>query len=181
MKVIIESPFKNSDKKILSENLIYLNMVARQLATKNNLSPLFFHGFYTHFLNDHCDTERALGLNLSFMHHKGIDTRIITVDRGISKGMILGMETGLKHGGSPSFFSFDPDLNSLFVKLNKSKDATEIWESGLDLYNKNVSQININDFGDRTNYRMSTSLLREEVISIMFPIFQQLSKHMKTK
>lgn len=180
MKVIIESPFANKNPFILSENLIYLNCVARHLTKEENLNPLFFHSYYTQFLNDLVDEERKIGLDSSFKFHDEINDRVITIDRGISKGMILGMMRGLENGATPIFFSLDKEnsnLQQLLRDINSIKDPAVRWKTGMMKLEKIINGKAKNEFGDLTNYREHNSSLRDEVCKILGRFFNPLIEH----
>lgn len=180
MKVVIESPFANENPFLLSENLIYLNCVARYLTKEENLTPLFFHSYYTQFLDDMNEEERNIGLNSSFEFHDEIKVRIITIDRGISKGMRLGMLRGIENGASPVFFSLDKENSSLqeiLNQINAIEDPLTRWETGLKKLERITSREPKNDFGDLTDYREYSSTLRTEVCNVLERFFTPLTKH----
>ena len=103
-KVILESPFANEDTQKFNDNYFYLCVAARKIMIEKDDAPLFFHALYTQFLNDDVQAERNLGLYKSFEYHSGADNKTYAIDRGISKGMILGAEDALKKGMDIKFF-----------------------------------------------------------------------------
>ncbi|ELP5898526.1 hypothetical protein QTV49_000400 [Vibrio vulnificus] len=180
MKVVIESPFANKNPFLLSENLIYLNCVARYLTKEEKLTPLFFHSYYTQFLDDMNEEERNIGLNSSFEFHDEIKVRIITIDRGISTGMRLGMLRGIENGATPVFFSLDKENSSLqetLNQINSIEDPLTRWETGLKELERITRGEPKNDFGDLTGYREYSSTLRTEVCNVLERFFTPLSQH----
>ncbi|MCY9866105.1 hypothetical protein OTK49_26570 [Vibrio coralliirubri] len=183
MEVIIESPFANESPTLLSENLLYLNAVARKVTVEDQMNPLFFHSYYTQFLDDNNQRERNNGLQSSFEFHDDIMPRLITIDRGISTGMKLGMERGLTHGAHPVFISLDSniEIQNALSEINSISDPKEKWEFGLKLIKKILPQEPINEYGDLTNYREIRNDLLEEVSTIIHRFFAPLVKHIEQK
>lgn len=177
MRVIVESPFKAETKKLGLENLIYANMVARHLTLKCNYSPLFFHTFYTQFLDDDNAEERLTGLEASFTHHDYINKRIVTLDRGITEGMKKGVENGLEIGCMPVLFSLSTDkgLQKAVRHLNETSCPIKRWEQ-IQGFCSDLKRVD--DLGNFTNYSEERRDLREEVCSILgshlLPMLQHL-------
>ncbi|CAM0014495.1 hypothetical protein VPHK379_0084 [Vibrio phage K379] len=166
MRVILETPFKSEDGQIFFENIVYANMVARYLTVNMSYSPLFFHTFYTQFLDDNLESERELGLKASFEHHEQIGTRVIAIDRGISKGMKLGAEHGLESGCMPLLFSISKDrgLQKAIGYINKIPCPIKRWEQIEDFCE---GWKPVGDTGELTSYVEDRQELREEVLGIM--------------
>lgn len=183
MKVIIESPFANPVSALLSENILYLNAVARKVTVEDKMNPLFFHSYYTQFLDDNNDDERWNGLLSSFEFHDEIMPRYITIDRGISKGMKLGMERGLERGAYPVFISLDNNENiqKTLSDLNAIEDPSEKWHKGLDVVSKILPNEPINEYGDYTNYREVRANLLTEVSEIIHRFFAPLVSHIESR
>lgn len=178
MRVIVESPFKNDDPKVFCENIIYTNMVARHLTLKCNYSPLFFHTFYTQFLNDNDPEERNTGLTASFTHHDYITKRIVAVDRGISEGMKKGVENGLEIGCMPVLFSLslDKGLQKAIRHINEISCPMKRWEQIQDFCS---GWATVNELGSFTSYAEERKDLREAVCNTLKDTFSPLIEHLK--
>lgn len=177
MRVILESPFKSNDPKIFFENMLYVNMVARHLTIEKGMCPLFFHTFYTQFLDDSNDNERALGLDASFHHHDRINTRIIAVDRGLSSGMKLGTEYGLEIGCMPVLFSLSESesIQSWVRDINENPCPIGRWKQ-IEAFCEELKPVD--DLGNYTDYAASNLELREEVCDILKRTFAPLNEHL---
>lgn len=118
MNIILETPFKNENKQIFVDNYLYTNAVARKLMKEDNVSSLFFHTFYTQFLNDNDPSERDLGLKSSFNYHSGADCKVYAIDRGLSNGMILGAKDAIMKNIEINFYSVVYKDRSIIEELN---------------------------------------------------------------
>lgn len=80
-KVIIESPYAGRRKR----NLAYLKGVLRYVTMYEHKAPFASHLFFTQFLDDDVEAERALGIEAGFWL---IDApREFWIDLGMSPGM----------------------------------------------------------------------------------------------
>lgn len=182
MKVIIESPFRNDVDSLRSENLIYLNCVARLLSVDDNYNPLFFHSFYTQFLDDNDAFERDLGLNLSFEHHIDSEKRIVAVDRGITSGMVAGTKFGIKKGMDFSIYTACPIESETFAevaRINNIEDPLKRLEEAEKSFSINMPIIN--EFGDITPYREEIEATRQQVLEIINRFFTPLSQYVQSE
>lgn len=179
MKVIVESPFKNPIEKERNNNLIYLNVVARKLSLSNIYNPLFFHSFYTQFLDDNNDSEREKGLTLSFEHHSDSDAKIVTIDRGISQGMVYGALDALSKGMEIQFFTLcdnsTPESKAIrdkIDKINSIQIMEDRWSAGV----KFVEELKLKSTSpnELTNYRVCAENDWSEVERIMLEFFAPL-------
>lgn len=182
MKVIVESPFRNDVDSIRSENLIYLNCVARILALRYGYNPLFFHSFYTQFLDDDNSDQRDLGLNLSFEHHIDSEKRIVAIDRGITTGMAIGTKFGIGKGMDFSIFTVCPagtDTAKEVDRINSIQDPIKRLEEAERVFSINMPKLN--DFGDITPYRSEINEVRREVLEIINRFFSPLSQYVQSE
>lgn len=98
-RVIIESPFANSDPKEVEENLRYLRLIMRACLL-NGEAPFASHGLYTlpGVLSDTLTQERRLGIEAGLEWGEAADKTVVYTDRGVSDGMRLGMERAEQQG-----------------------------------------------------------------------------------
>ncbi|MGD1524121.1 hypothetical protein [Vibrio owensii] len=177
--VIIESPFANKDTVKRNENILYVNAVARNISiiTKGKLNPLFFHTFYTQFLCDDNSYERDLGLEMSFVYHDLADLKLITIDRGISGGMVEGVKTALLNGKEIQFFTLC-EPSSEYAKavedINQISDPKTRWEAGL-AYVSSLEEIN--PLGDLTTFRKDSVKLYKAVAENISNFFNPLGNY----
>lgn len=132
-KIILESPFANDNKQKFNDNYFYLCVAARKMMIDDDNAPLFFHALYTQFLHDNVKEERNLGLVKSFVYHSSADNKTYAIDRGISKGMILGAEDALKKGMDIQFYTVLPessDIAKKITEINKISNVKTRWEMG---------------------------------------------------
>ncbi len=160
-KIILESPFSNSDQRKFNDNYFYLCVCARKMMLDKNreVSPLFFHALYTQFLHDDVESERNLGLVRSFEYHSDASSKVYAIDRGITKGMVLGAEDALKKGIDIKLYTVhDPESNvgKAVSIINKVNDPAERWKmacsyvDSLKLMRKNKESYD--ETGDLTLY-----------------------------
>lgn len=105
LPVIIESPFAGGmlqvgpRKVFLSEiqNVSYLRACMHDCLVTHHEAPYASHGLYTQpgVLRDDIPEERTLGMGAGFCFAKLATRRVFYLDRGMSKGMIYGLEHAL--------------------------------------------------------------------------------------
>ncbi len=162
---ILETPFKNDDLVIKNENILYTNLVSRVLMLEHKISPLFFHTLYTQHLDDDCETERNLGLEMSFHHHTHVDMKIVAIDRGISTGMGYGIKDAMKKGVTIKFLSLDPEVHERI----QDKNLIEVQSI--------LSEMKPNGLGDLTHYRKFRKKELADVKKIMDHVFSPIISH----
>src|SRR3989344_8494624 len=100
-RVILESPFKGENWESTDENVRFARLCGHDCFLRGEA---FFasHLLYTqeHVLNDKIPEERKLGIEGVFVWKEVSDATIVYVNRGISKGMNLGIKVALKIGHS---------------------------------------------------------------------------------
>lgn len=158
-KIILESPFANENKKKFNDNYLYLCTSARKMMIDDDNAPLFFHALYTQFLHDDIQEERNLGLFKSFHYHTSADNKTYAIDRGISKGMILGAEDAIEKNMEIKFYTVLPTTHIIHQKIeeiNKIKDNKLRWIAGNKLVDKLLNnpshKKSFEDSGDLTKY-----------------------------
>ena len=92
-RVVIESPYGNIYKDIIKENLIYARACMRD-SIKRGEAPLASHLLYTQpeILDDDIPEERSLGIECGLAWGALAELIVVYTDRGITKGMKLGIE-----------------------------------------------------------------------------------------
>lgn len=118
IRVLVESPFagrgeiKARDAQL---NLAYLDAVCRHLSL-HGYAPFASHSFYTRFLVDSVPEEREIGIEAGLAWGAAAECSIVAVDRGISKGMVYGMERALLDGRPLYFLSLAKWADSVLPK-----------------------------------------------------------------
>ena len=97
MKVIIESPFKGKGNCFGGEkieeykNRSYLQECIRDCFDREEF-PFASHQMYTDALDDNNTVQRYLGIAAGFLWGECADKIVVYYDRGISRGMKLGIQ-----------------------------------------------------------------------------------------
>jgi len=91
--VVIESPFKGENDSETKLNILYAKACVKDSLSRGEY-PYASHLFYTQdgILNDKNPIERELGIDAGFAWGKLANKRIIYFDRGVSEGMIKGID-----------------------------------------------------------------------------------------
>jgi hypothetical protein len=90
--VIIESPFGSDDPAVLEENKRYCDACLRDSLNRGE-SPFASHRVYTRVLDDNVPEQRRKAMEAGFAWmRKAADLVTVYVDRGISEGMMKGIE-----------------------------------------------------------------------------------------
>lgn len=91
-RVVIESPLAGD----VATNLRYLEACLRDCLLRNE-APFASHAIYVGPLDDGDPNERDLGIRAGFAWRDVADVTVVYIDRGISKGMELGIaDAGMK-------------------------------------------------------------------------------------
>ena len=180
-KIILESPFANANPQKFNDNYFYLCVSARKMMIEDDNAPLFFHALYTQFLHDNIQEERNLGLFKSFEFHSDADNKTYAIDRGISKGMILGAEDALKKGMDVKFYTVLPETNKIAKKIeeiNKISNVEKRWEMGQrfvnQLMNSPSHKKSFEETGDLTMYSASIQKELKDVKKCIMEFFAPL-------
>ena len=108
MRVIIESPFAGDTEEEAALNEEYLNAaLAHSLALGE--APFASHGLYTRkgVLDDAIPEERRKGIDAGFEWRAVAEKTVFYGDRGITKGMVEGLEHSVEIGVPVVFRSLD--------------------------------------------------------------------------
>jgi hypothetical protein len=92
-RVVIESPYAGD----VEENTTYARKAMRDSLLKGEL-PIASHLLYTQpgILDDKDPNERQLGIYAGLCWGEAADATVVYIDRGISPGMLHGIETAQK-------------------------------------------------------------------------------------
>lgn len=90
--VILESPFGNSDFRIVEKNIAYARACLRDCLLRGE-APYASHLLYTQggVLDDNIREERAHGIEAGLAWAARADAAVVYTDRGITHGMKLGI------------------------------------------------------------------------------------------
>lgn len=119
MLVLVESPFAGRHVVVASrfavrdaeENLRYAHALCRHLAL-DGLAPYASHLFFTQFLDDTIPSERKIGIDAGLEWGAKAERTIVGVDRGISRGMVYGIQAARAAGRPITWYSLDSYANS---------------------------------------------------------------------
>ncbi len=180
-KVIIESPFKNSNPVIFNDNLFYLNAIARRLMLTHEVAPLYFHSLYTQCLNDNVHDERMKGLYTSFEFHTDSDVKFYAIDRGLSEGMILGAKDAIAKGIDIEFYTACPEdttFGKIVNSINEVQDPQDKLEEASYKIQELLSDPQVKSkyekTGDLSDYRTYLNKELAEVKDIMYSFFKPM-------
>lgn len=96
--VIIESPYGDPDPEKVRQNINYLRHCLRDSLLRGE-APFASHAIYTlpGVLDDTIPSEREHGINAGFAFHRLAQRTAVYTDRGISTGMVMGIESARKN------------------------------------------------------------------------------------
>jgi hypothetical protein len=89
--VIIESPYGSDDPAVVEENKRYCDACLRESLNRGE-APFASHRVYTQVLDDSVPEQRKQGMEAGFAWMTRADLVAVYVDRGISEGMMKGIE-----------------------------------------------------------------------------------------
>ena len=97
--VIIESPFGSKDALNQAANVAYARKCLRHSLLCGE-SPIASHLLHTQHgvLNDEDESERRIGIEAGLAWYAKADLCVVFADRGISPGMVEGMNTASRNG-----------------------------------------------------------------------------------
>ena len=87
---IVESPYAGDVKG----NEEYLKKCIKHSISLGE-TPFASHGFYTRYLDDTNPCDRELGISMGFKYHQAAVKCVFYVDRGMSKGMLAGLQRAI--------------------------------------------------------------------------------------
>lgn len=94
-RVVLESPFSGD----VEENILYARRCVKDCLNRGE-APIASHLLYTQegILDDARPEERALGINAGFVWNELADRVVVYTDRGVSRGMELGIAFAQENG-----------------------------------------------------------------------------------
>lgn len=103
--VIIESPYAGD----VEANLAYAKKCVHDCLSRGE-APYASHLFFTQpgILNDLVPEERSLGIEAGLAWGAKADATVVYTDRGVSKGMELGVQRALEAGRPVEYRSLFP-------------------------------------------------------------------------
>jgi hypothetical protein len=135
--ILVESPFKcRGARRFWSDgelNARYAQALCRFIA-KGGDAPYASHMFCTQFLDDTVPDERSLGIEIGLAWGARAALTVVGVDRGISGGMVYGINRARNEGRPITWVSLTVHRDSW---LPDSVDRAE-W---LDLFREGDGQV----------------------------------------
>jgi hypothetical protein len=120
-RVIVESPYAgNSPWRVIAFFQRMRNRQYARAAVRDSLmrgeSPFASHLIYTQpgILRDRIPSERQQGIDAGFAWRGVADATVVYIDKGVSKGMALGIKTAKVSG-------FPVEFRRIFKTANKEK------------------------------------------------------------
>ena len=115
--VIIESPyFVKGDYVATHDNIRYAQSCMRDSLERGE-SPFLSHLLYTQILDDNIPEERTMGIEAGLEWGKVAEVSIVYIDRGISPGMIKGIESARDKGRKIIFRNLYPENIDILKKI----------------------------------------------------------------
>lgn len=93
--VVLESPFFASTERERQENVAYARACLLD-SLRRGESPIASHLLWPSVLDDGTPSERAEGIEAGLAWLKVAEASVVYTDRGISKGMLLGVDRARK-------------------------------------------------------------------------------------
>src|SRR3989344_2533403 len=99
-RVIIETPYKGNNWEETKENIRFARLCGHDCIVRRNEAWFASHLLYTQegVLDDKIPEERMLGIEGGFAWKETADSTVVYVNRGISKGMHLGIRKTISFG-----------------------------------------------------------------------------------
>lgn len=96
-RVIVESPFGNTDPSVVEENILYARKAVRDCVL-NDEAPIASHLLFTQegILCDEVPEERKLGIEAGLAWRYVADLTAFYTDRNWSKGMLVALHKCIK-------------------------------------------------------------------------------------
>ncbi len=98
--VVVESPFEGGTPRE-ADNVVYLRRCLRDCFRRGE-APFASHGLYPGVLDDTVADERALGIECGWAIAYKLDAWVWYLDRGVTRGMVAGLECALMRVNVPS-------------------------------------------------------------------------------
>lgn len=97
--VVLESPYAAPTEPGIASNVAYAQACMRDCLARGD-SPMVSHILWAHSgaLDDACPAQRAQGIDAGLAWLRVAQASVVYVDRGISRGMKLGIEAAQRAG-----------------------------------------------------------------------------------
>jgi hypothetical protein len=106
--VILESPYGSPDPTVVAANVDYLQKCIRHSVLTCGESPYASHQMLTAALDDCSPEERETGIQAGFAWRPAAVKTVVYLDRGLSQGMVFGIQDALKVGRPVELRAFGP-------------------------------------------------------------------------
>jgi hypothetical protein len=129
-RVIIESPYGNTDKTVVEANVEYARRCIRDSLARGE-APIASHLLYTQpgILNDDVPTERAWGIAAGLAWGAVADATVVYLDRGLSGGMKHGIARAVYEKRNVDFRSIydeNVEANRMIRKILSGHDLASL-------------------------------------------------------
>lgn len=116
-RVIIESPYGAADATGVAANVAYLQRCIRHAVLVCGESPYASHQMLTQALDDRNTSERNAGIEAGFLWRYAAEMTAVYLDRGLSRGMVLGIQDALKKNRPVELRAFDEVSADVALRL----------------------------------------------------------------
>lgn len=89
--IILESPYAGDVEK----NIEYARLCMKDALVNHNEAPILSHLLYTQCLDDTVPEERSLGIEAGLAFRAAVETTVVYIDLGISRGMQYGIDDAI--------------------------------------------------------------------------------------
>jgi hypothetical protein len=105
-RVIVESPYAADTPEGVAANVAYVKRCIRDSLMRNE-APFASHLVYTRVFDDNVATERAMGIRAGFAWGAVAELTAVYTDRGVSAGMLMGIDDAKAAGRPIEYRSMD--------------------------------------------------------------------------
>lgn len=119
--VLVESPFAGMGDNFLTQwadgkmNRAYLERCIRHCVDRGD-SPYASHKMLTIALNDFIPAERFRGMQAGLAWSRAVDAVVVYIDRGVSGGMLFGIDRAIKEGRKVEYYSVHDEGQLLITR-----------------------------------------------------------------
>jgi hypothetical protein len=110
-RVLIESPYAADTGAGIEANLAYARLCLRDSLSRGE-APFARHIVYTQCLNDNLELERTMGIRAGLTWGSCAGASCVYTDRGISKGMQMGIDDAIAAGRPIEYRTLPVDISA---------------------------------------------------------------------
>lgn len=121
--VVVESPYAGD----VEGNVAYATRCVRDCLMRGE-APIASHLMYPRegILNDAINAERVMGMAAGLAWGARADATVVYVDRGVSGGMLEGINHAFAHGRRIEWRALDSDVSTSLAVINEARKRSGI-------------------------------------------------------